>query len=107
MPYAGVARVDAKLDRLRRGLRGRADVRAVSAKWAWIEYVLAQGGEAEGLALIAAVREGGKFSDYRRAFAQLGHRPDGSGYEGVETPIAPERLKHKKLPLIVADSALK
>ena len=53
MPYAGVARVDAKLDRLRRGLRGRADVRAVSAKWAWIEYVLAQGGEAEGLALVA------------------------------------------------------
>jgi len=107
MPYAGVARVDAKLDRLRKGLRGRADVRAVSAKWAWIEYVLAQGGEAEGLALIAAVRQGGKFSDYRREFALLGHRPDGSGYEGIETPIAPERLKHKKLPLIVSEAALK
>ena len=105
MPYAGVARVDQKLDRLRRGLRGRADVRAVSAKWAWVEYVLAQGGEAEGLALIAAVREGGKFSDYRRAFGLLGHRPDGTGYEGIETPIAPERLKHrKKLPLILSDA---
>jgi len=105
MPYAGVARVDAKLDRLRRGLRGRADVRAVSAKWAWVEYVLAQGGEAEGLALVTAVREGGRFSDYRRAFGVLGHRPDGSGYEGIETPIAPERMKHKKkLPLVISGS---
>jgi radical SAM superfamily enzyme YgiQ (UPF0313 family) len=102
MPYAGVARVDAKLDRLRRGLRGRADVRSVSAKWAWIEYVLAQGGEAEGLALVAAVRAGGRYSDYRKAFGDLGHKPDGKGYDGVATPIAPERLKFsKKLPLVV------
>src|SRR5262249_26845558 len=43
MPYAGVARVQSRLERLRRGLRGRADVRSVSAKWAWVEYVLAQG----------------------------------------------------------------
>jgi len=100
MPYAGVARVQGRLERLRRGLQGRADVRSVSAKWAWVEYVLAQGGEAEGLAFIQAVRAGGRFSDYRRAFAELGHRPDGDGYEGVEAPIAPERLKHKKLPLV-------
>jgi len=99
MPYAGIARVDARLERLRRGLRGRADVRSVSAKWAWIEYVLAQGGEAEGIALVKAVRAGGRFSDYRREFAVLGHRPDGAGYSGVETPIAPERLKHQRLPL--------
>ncbi|HEX3777796.1 MAG TPA: radical SAM protein [Polyangiaceae bacterium] len=105
MPYAGVARVDEKLDRLRKGLRGRADVRSVSAKWAWVEYVLAQGGEAEGIALVSAVRAGGRFSDYKRAFATLGHRPDGAGYEGTATPIAPERLKHKKLPL--AESASK
>ncbi|HEY4104193.1 MAG TPA: radical SAM protein [Polyangiaceae bacterium] len=104
MPYAGVARVDAKLDRLRKGLRGRADVRSVSAKWAWVEYVLAQGGEAEGLALVSAVRAGGRFSDYKRAFGELGHRPDGEGYDGTETPIAPERLKHKKLPLAASAS---
>ena len=92
------------LERLRRGLRGRADVRAVSAKWAWVEYVLAQGGEAEGLALVTAVREGGRFSDYRRAFGVLGHPPDGSGYEGIEKPIAPERMKHKKkLPLVISE----
>ncbi|HEY4158253.1 MAG TPA: radical SAM protein [Polyangiaceae bacterium] len=99
MPYAGVARVQGRLERLRRGLRGRADVRSVSAKWAWVEYVLAQGGEAEGRALVAAVRAGGRFADYRRAFAALGHAPDGEGYTEAVAPIAPERLKHKKLTI--------
>lgn len=71
-PYAGIDVVDARLDRLRRGLRGRADVRSTSAKWAWVEYVLAQGGEAEGLAVIDAVHAGGGFAAYKRAFAAIG-----------------------------------
>ncbi len=96
MPYAGVEIVQARLERLRRGLRGRADVRSISAKWAWVEYVLAQGGEAEGLALAEAVRAGGRFADYKRAFAKLGHEADGAGYLDVSAPIAPERLKHKR-----------
>jgi radical SAM superfamily enzyme YgiQ (UPF0313 family) len=69
-PFAGVDVVDARLDRLRRGLRGRVDVRATSARWAWVEYVLAQGGEAEGLAVLDAVDAGGSFRAYERAFAQ-------------------------------------
>jgi radical SAM superfamily enzyme YgiQ (UPF0313 family) len=68
--FAGIDVVDARLARLRRGLRGRADVRATSARWAWVEYVLAQGGEAEGLAVIDAVANGGSFRSYERAFAQ-------------------------------------
>jgi radical SAM superfamily enzyme YgiQ (UPF0313 family) len=71
-PYAGIALVDARLNRLRRGLRGRVDVRSTSAKWAWVEYVLAQGGEAEGLAVIDAVHAGGSFAAYKRAFAAIG-----------------------------------
>ncbi len=66
--FAGIDVVDARLARLRRGLKGRADVRSTSAKWAWVEYVLAQGGEAEGLAVIDAVHAGGTFAAYRRAF---------------------------------------
>jgi radical SAM superfamily enzyme YgiQ (UPF0313 family) len=100
MPYAGIAVVQERLERLRRGLRGRADVRSTSAKWAWVEYVLAQGGEAEGLALAEAVRAGGRFADYKRAFKALGHAPDGSGYAGVTAPIAPERLKHRRLDVM-------
>jgi radical SAM superfamily enzyme YgiQ (UPF0313 family) len=68
-PFAGIDVVDGRLERLRRGLKGRADVRSTSAKWAWVEYVLAQGGEAEGLAVIDAVHAGGGFAAYKRAFA--------------------------------------
>ena len=78
--FAGIDVVTDRLDRLRRGLKGRVDVRSTSAKWAWVEYVLAQGGEAEGLALIDAVAQGGRFSHYKKAFAALPalgteHRP--------------------------------
>jgi radical SAM superfamily enzyme YgiQ (UPF0313 family) len=37
-PFAGIQLVDARLDRLRRGLKGRVDVRATSARWAWVEF---------------------------------------------------------------------
>ena len=74
-PFAGIDVVDARLDRLRRGLKGRADVRATSAKWAWVEYVLAQGGEAEGHAIVDAVDAGGSFRAYAKAFAAIESKP--------------------------------
>jgi hypothetical protein len=36
-----------------------------------VEYVLAQGGPMEGRAVYDAVKAGGKWSDYKRAFAAL------------------------------------
>ena len=83
-PFAGIDVVDARLDRLRRGLKGRADVRSTSAKWAWVEYILAQGGEAEGLAVIEAVHKGAGFGAYKRAFAAIGRTGNG--------PSKPKRL---------------
>jgi radical SAM superfamily enzyme YgiQ (UPF0313 family) len=70
-PFAGIDVVQRRLDRLKRGLQGRAVVHSTSAKWAWVEHVLAQGGESEGLAVIDAVRKGGGFAAYRKAFAAL------------------------------------
>jgi radical SAM superfamily enzyme YgiQ (UPF0313 family) len=67
-PFAGIDVVDRRIDRLRRGLKGRANVRSTSARWAWVEYVLAQGGVPEGLALRQAMHAGGRFADYRKAF---------------------------------------
>ncbi|MBN1609797.1 MAG: radical SAM protein [Polyangiaceae bacterium] len=75
-PFAGVRTVGARLDRLRRAVRGRAEVRATSARWAWVEHVLAQGGPEEGLAVARAVERGGRFADYRREFGELGHESD-------------------------------
>ncbi len=71
LPFAGIDVVEARLARLRAGLRGRVEVRATSARWAYIEYVLAQGGQAEGRAVCAAVQAGGRYADYKRAFEAL------------------------------------
>ena len=70
-PFAGMPLVEARLRRLRRGVRGRVELRATSARWAWVEYVLAQGGRAEGRAVLDAVHAGGRFSDWKRAFNAL------------------------------------
>lgn len=70
--FAGIPVVQRRLDRLRRGLRGRAEVRSTSARWAWVEAVLAGGGEAEGRAVLEAVHAGGSFAAYQRAFAEHG-----------------------------------
>lgn len=74
-PFAGVREIDHKLDRLKRGLKGRAEVRPTSARWAWVEYMLAQCGPEAGLAAFDAYRAGGRFADWKRAFEQRQARP--------------------------------
>ncbi|HXN82282.1 MAG TPA: radical SAM protein [Myxococcales bacterium] len=73
-PFAGVAEVERKLSHLRALLRGRAEVRPTSARWAWVEYMLAQGGPEAGLAAEDAWRAGGSFADWKRAFRERGVR---------------------------------
>jgi radical SAM superfamily enzyme YgiQ (UPF0313 family) len=74
-PFAGIREVEAKLERLRRGLKGRAEVRPTSARWAWVEYMLAQCGPEAGLAAMDAWRAGGNFAAYKRAFDGRGCVP--------------------------------
>ena len=81
-PFAGIELVDARLARLRRGLAaaglaGKVTVRPTSARWAWVEYMLAQGESRAGLAVIDAHRNGGSFAAYRKAFAAHGVEPTG------------------------------
>jgi radical SAM superfamily enzyme YgiQ (UPF0313 family) len=71
LPFAGIPTVEARLTRLRRGVRGKVEIRATSARWAWVEYMLAQGGAAEGQAVFEAVKAGGSFAAYRKAFEAL------------------------------------
>jgi radical SAM superfamily enzyme YgiQ (UPF0313 family) len=98
--FAGIDEVDARLTQLRRGLRGRAEVRATSAKWAWVEYALAQGDALEGLAVFSAVLAGGRFADYRAALERLGYHTRGeqqprlpAGSAGVVRATASRRLQ--------------
>jgi radical SAM superfamily enzyme YgiQ (UPF0313 family) len=81
-PFAGIAIVEDRLDRLRRGLRaaglaGKVEVRPTSARWAWVEYMIAQGERSAGLAVMDAHRAGGSFAAYKKAFAERGVVPTG------------------------------
>jgi len=76
-PFAGIDVVERRLKQLRRGLAGRATVRPTSARWAWVEYMLSQGGSQAGLAVMDAHRAGGSFAAYKRAFADRGAEPTG------------------------------
>ena len=71
--YAGVKTVDRRLKQLTRGLKGAAEVRPTSARWAWVETELAQGGWSAGQAVYDAVTRGGRFADYRRALQDVDH----------------------------------
>jgi radical SAM superfamily enzyme YgiQ (UPF0313 family) len=74
-PFAGIPTIEHRLERLRKGLKGKAEVRPTSARWAWVEYMLAQCGPEGGLAALDAHRAGGSFAAWKRAFAERGCKP--------------------------------
>lgn len=100
-PFDGIARVERKLDRLRRGLAGRAEVRPTSARWAWVEYMLAQGDRRAGLAALDAWRAGGSFTAWKRAFQARGATPTGPKRR---VPTTREVIAQKRiaLPMVAA-----
>ncbi|MFT5680063.1 MAG: radical SAM superfamily enzyme YgiQ (UPF0313 family) [Myxococcota bacterium] len=66
--FAGIKVVESRLKKLNAGLkRSRAVVRPTSARWAWVEYMMAQGGPEMGEAVLAAVEAGGRFAHWKRA----------------------------------------
>ena len=89
-PFAGIPEVEARLDRLRRGLRGIAEVRPTSARWAWVEYVLAQGDGDAGLRALVAHQSGGGFAAWRRAFSGYQTRLDRMRLAAAAGPAATE-----------------
>ncbi|MBA3393036.1 MAG: radical SAM protein [Deltaproteobacteria bacterium] len=81
-PFAGIDVVEHRLVRLRAGLKaaglgGKVEVRPTSARWAWVEYMLAQGEMSAGLAVMDAHRAGGTFAAYKKAFIARGVVPTG------------------------------
>jgi len=85
--FEAIEVIDAKLARLRAAVRGRVTLRPTSPKWAWVEYRLAQGGFEAGRAAAVAARAGGRFSDWKAAFAEV-----------PEPAVAPA-TRHDRLPL--------
>jgi radical SAM superfamily enzyme YgiQ (UPF0313 family) len=102
--FAGIDLVDARLTRLRKGLiaaglRGKVEVRATSARWAWVEYMIAQAESCGGLAILDAHRAGGSFADYKRAFVARGVVPTGPR---ARVPSSLELIALKKKKLAIA-----
>jgi radical SAM superfamily enzyme YgiQ (UPF0313 family) len=80
--FAGIDVVEDRLARLRGGLKaaglaGKVEVRPTSARWAWVEYMIAQGETTAGLAIMDAHRAGGSFAAYKKAFVARGVAPTG------------------------------
>ena len=80
--FAGIDLVDHRLTRLRKGLSAaglatKVEVRATSARWAWVEYMIAQGESNAGLAIMDAHHAGGSFAAYKKAFIARGVAPTG------------------------------
>jgi radical SAM superfamily enzyme YgiQ (UPF0313 family) len=100
-PFAGIGLVDARLTRLRKGLvaaglGGKVEVRATSARWAWVEYMIAQGETVAGLAIMDAHHAGGSFAAYKKAFIARGVEPTGPRAR-VPSSLELIALKKRKL----------
>jgi radical SAM superfamily enzyme YgiQ (UPF0313 family) len=74
-PFVPIEETERRVAYLRGKLRGRAEIRPTSPRWAWVEYMLAQGGEDAGLAALEAWRNGGSFAAWKRAFRAAGVQP--------------------------------
>ena len=70
-PFESIAVLESKFSRIRAGLKGKAEVKPGSPRFAWIEYMLSQGDERAGLAAMDAWRQGGRFAAWKKAFDSL------------------------------------
>ncbi len=82
-PFESVSQQTAKLSRIRIGLKGAVNIKPSSPRWAWVEYMLSQGGESVGLAAMDAWKEGGSFSSWKHAFMRYDVNPQLRGVEAV------------------------
>ncbi len=74
-PFLEISQQTAKLSRIRSGLKAAVDIKPSSPRWAWVEYMLSQGGETAGLAAMDAWKDGGSFSSWKRAFMRYEVKP--------------------------------
>jgi len=76
--FAGVKEIERKLKFVAKGLgkhRSRVELRSVSARWAWVEAVIARGGPEVGLAALQLV-ERENYAGWKKALESVGwHDP--------------------------------
>ncbi|HRC58818.1 MAG TPA: radical SAM protein, partial [Kofleriaceae bacterium] len=75
--------------------------RPTSARWAWIEYMLAQAESRAGLAAMDAARAGGSFAAYRQAFVARAVTPTGPR---AKVPSSREIIALRRRPALNGSS---
>ncbi len=76
-PFEPIPSLENKLSILRAALmKDKVEIRSVSARWAWVEYELSRGDEAQGIAAMEAWRAGGTFAAWKRALRTVPSRRD-------------------------------
>ncbi len=70
-PFGGVAVIEARLKRIQKELRRTAELRNVSAKWAWVESVIARGGPEIGMAAYSLYRNE-SIGAWKKALDEIG-----------------------------------
>jgi hypothetical protein len=101
-PFAGIREVERRLKGLNKRLGRRIEMRSTSARWAWVEYCLAQGGAQMGLAAMDAWRGGGSFAAWKKAIKKHGGEPVGDA-PPPPIPLTREerlRIKRAERPLV-------
>jgi radical SAM superfamily enzyme YgiQ (UPF0313 family) len=84
-PFEPIAKIDEKLSKIRAGLKEKVEVKPSSARWAWVEYMLAQSDESAGMAAMDAWRAGGGFSAWKRAFQKRDVQPFGRNSKNLDS----------------------
>lgn len=77
--FEPIPSLEKKLARLRAGVKDKVEIRPVSARWAWVEYMLSQGNEAAGHAALEAWRAGGSYAAWKRALSGSQTEQNGPG----------------------------
>jgi radical SAM superfamily enzyme YgiQ (UPF0313 family) len=102
-PFSGVDVIEKRFKRIQKELRRDLELRNVSAKWAWVESVIARGGAEIGKAAYL-VKDNESYSAWRNALEEIGWRDEFAGnvvtYE--QTPgqvIKPDALEPPKVPM--------
>jgi radical SAM superfamily enzyme YgiQ (UPF0313 family) len=100
--FMGVRAAEARLAKIRGALEGKVELRPQPPKWAWIEYLLAQGGPAAGHAAIAAVHAGGSHRAWAQALEPVSPdtRPPCYGDEWLAARRTGKAATRPRLPVI-------
>jgi len=71
--FGPIRELEKKVSFLKKSLRGRVTLRALSPRWAWVEAMLSLGGPDMGRAVLEIARGNDSYQDWKRALSGVTH----------------------------------